>query len=88
MISRISGVTDTVEFSPLFIANLRLFADAKRIFPNSKPARGFRLSLDFLNIFDDRQKVRDSHGVTPLQYQPGYRDPIGRTIEIELRKVF
>jgi len=25
---------------------------------------------------------------TPLQYQPGYRDPVGRTIEFELRKVF
>ena len=89
LITRVpGGGSDIVEFSPLFTANLRLFADAKRIFPNSSAARGFRLSLDILNITDSRQKVRDSYGVTPLQFQPAYRDPIGRTIEIELRKVF
>jgi iron complex outermembrane recepter protein len=32
--------------------------------------------------------VRDSFGHTPLQFQAAYRDPIGRTIELELRKVF
>jgi hypothetical protein len=41
-----------------------------------------------VNLINDRQKVRDSHGVTPLQYQPAYRDPLGRTIEFEIRKVF
>ena len=46
------------------------------------------MSLDVLNATNDRQSVRDSFGTTPLQYQPGYRDPLGRTIEIELRKVF
>jgi iron complex outermembrane receptor protein len=47
-----------------------------------------RMSLSVLNATNDRQEVRDSFGGTPLQYQPGYRDPIGRTVELELRKVF
>jgi iron complex outermembrane receptor protein len=86
--SRIGGVTDTLQFSSLMVINLRLFADAGRVMPRQKWAKGMRLSLDVLNLTNDRQRVRDSFGNTPLQYQPGYRDPLGRTIEIELRKVF
>jgi hypothetical protein len=86
--SRIGATTDTLEFSPLFLLNIRAFADASRLFGRSKWARGMRLSLNVLNATNDRQSVRDSLGATPLQYQPGYRDPIGRTVELELRKVF
>jgi hypothetical protein len=88
LVTRIGNATDTLEFSPLAIVNLRLFAEAKRLFPNDKWAKGLRLSIDALNLTNDRQKVRDSSGVTPLQYQPAYRDPLGRTIEFEIRKVF
>jgi hypothetical protein len=41
-----------------------------------------------LNWGNDRQEVYDSHRNTPLSYRAGYRDPIGRTIEFEIRKVF
>lgn len=88
LVTRIGSVTDTLDFSPLLLVNMRLFTDAGRILPGQRWAKGFRLSLDLINLTNDRQKVRDSSGATPLQYQPGYRDPIGRTIEIELRKVF
>jgi hypothetical protein len=37
-----------------------------------------RLSLNITNVANHRQRVRDADGVTPLQYQPGYRDPLGR----------
>jgi hypothetical protein len=86
--TRISGVTDTLDFSSLMLVNLRAFADAGRVVPSWKWAKGFRISLEVVNAFNRRQRVRDSFGDTPLQYQPAYRDPIGRTIEIELRKVF
>jgi hypothetical protein len=86
--SRIGGTTDTLNFSPVFLLNLRAFADMKRIFPSSRLARGFRLSVDVINLTNDRQKVRDSLGNTPLQFQPAYRDALGRTIEFEIRKVF
>jgi hypothetical protein len=86
--SRINGVTDTLHFSPLLAVNLRAFADVRRILPKEKWARGFRLSLDVINALNRRQSVRDSFGNSPLQYQPAYRDALGRTIEVELRKVF
>lgn len=84
----IGGVSDTLHFSPLAVINLRLFADARRFLPDSDWAKGLRFSLDIANVTNKRQKVRDSSGNTPLQYQPGYRDPLGRTIEFEIRKVF
>ena len=86
--TRIGATTDTLHFSSLLLVNARLFADAGRVIPKEKWAKGFRISLEVLNVFNKRQRVHDSFGNTPLQYQPGYRDPLGRTIEIELRKVF
>jgi hypothetical protein len=86
--TRIAGVSDTLRFSPLLLVNLRLFADARRFLPDAGWAKGLRISLDAVNLLNDRQKVRDSFGNTPLQYQPAYRDPLGRTIEFEIRKVF
>lgn len=86
--SSFGGVTDTLHFSPLLLVNLRAFTEVHRFLPHSEWAKSLRLSLNVLNVFNDRQSVRDSLGNRPLQYQAGYRDPIGRTIEIELRKVF
>jgi iron complex outermembrane receptor protein len=86
--SRFGGVTDTIRFSPVMTVDLRAFAEVRRLLPRSDWARGMRLSLNVLNATNDRQEVRDSAGNTPLQYQPGYRDPLGRTVELELRKAF
>jgi len=86
--SRIGGVSDTLRFSPVLAINLRAFADLRRFLPDEAWARGARVSLNILNATNDRQEVRDSAGNSPLQYQPGYRDPLGRTVELELRKVF
>jgi len=72
----------------VMLINVRAFTDMKRFFPHSDWARSLRLSVDVLNLSNDRQEVFDSHRVTPLQYQPGYRDALGRTIEFEIRKVF
>jgi iron complex outermembrane recepter protein len=86
--SRIAGNVDTLRFSPVFLLNLRAFTDARRFLPHSHWAKGLRLSVDLVNLTNDRQRVRDSFGNTPLQYQPAYRDPLGRTIEFEIRKIF
>ena len=86
--SRFGGTSDTLHFSPVLKLNLRAFTDARRFFPEAAWAKGLRLSLDVVNLTNDRQEVRNSLGETPLQYQPGYRDPVGRTIEFEVRKVF
>lgn len=86
--SKIGAVSDTLRFSPVLAINLRAFADMHRFFPRQTWAQGMRVSLNLLNATNDRQKVRDSAGNTPLQYQPGYRDPIGRTVELEIRRKF
>ena len=86
--TRFGDTTGFVRFSPILTVNVRAFADMRRLFPNSDWSRSARLSLNVLNLTNDRQRVRDSFGNTPLQYQPGYRDPLGRTIELEIRKVF
>jgi outer membrane receptor protein involved in Fe transport len=44
------------------------------------------LSVD--NVFDEKQKVRDAAGMTPVNYQPDLLDPQGRTFRISLRKLF
>jgi hypothetical protein len=88
LVSRFNGVTDTLHFSSLLAVNLRAFTDVHRFLPHSPWSRGFRVALDVINVTNRRQSVRDSFGNTPLQYQSAYRDPLGRTIELELRKVF
>jgi hypothetical protein len=88
LLSQFNGITDTLKFSSLLTINLRAFADVKRLAPHAAWAKGLRVSLEAVNLTDRRQSVRDSFGNTPLQYQPAYRDPLGRTFELELRKVF
>ena len=50
--------------------------------------RGMRVSLSIDNLFDARQQVRDRLGATPLSYQPGYLDPLGRSVRLSVRKLF
>ena len=50
--------------------------------------RGARLTVNVLNLFDQRISVKDALGETPLGYQPGYLDPVGRTVTISVRKLF
>ena len=87
---RLTGGSDSqvLRFSPLSTVNLRAFTELGRFAPRADWLKGARLSLTIANIFDKRQKVTDEGGITPLAYQRAYRDPIGRTIEIELRKTF
>lgn len=77
-----------LHFSSLATFNLRLFANIQNRVPHEKWARGLRLSLGIDNIFNSRQRVTDATGATPLAYQPGYLDPLGRTISVSLRKMF
>ncbi|MFL6829481.1 MAG: hypothetical protein ACJ8D5_02530, partial [Sphingomicrobium sp.] len=86
--SRINGETEELRFSPFLLVNLRAFTEAVRLFGRNAWTRSMRLSLNVTNLLKDRQSVRDRLGDTPLQYQPAYRDPLGRTVEFEVRKVF
>jgi iron complex outermembrane receptor protein len=77
-----------LRFSPLATFNLRTFAALDQLWPKERWLKGTKLSLNMLNLFNARQDVRDASGAIPLRYQPAYRDPLGRTVEIELRKAF
>lgn len=50
--------------------------------------KGSRLSFSVDNLFDAQQRVTDSSGTVPLSYQPALIDPLGRTFQIEFRKLF
>ena len=50
--------------------------------------RGTRISFGVDNLFDDRIDVRSRAGDTPLNYQPDLIDPVGRRVEVSIRKLF
>jgi len=82
--------SDTLLFSTLGTANLRLFADLGRLpaTHDHEWAHGLRVALQVMNLFDRRQSVQDSEGATPIAFAPGYLDPVGRTVWLTVRKAF
>lgn len=50
--------------------------------------KGVRIALTADNLLDSRQKVTDPSGITPIAYQKDLRDPRGRVIGIDIRKMF
>jgi hypothetical protein len=82
------ATANVLRFAPLTTFGLRAWVQGSRLFPNSSLAKGTRFTILVQNLGDVRERVTDSFGVTPLAYQPAYREPIGRTIELQLRKTF
>ncbi|WP_425502228.1 TonB-dependent receptor [Sphingobium jiangsuense] len=83
-----SSSTGTLHFSSLLTMDLRLFANLANRLPREQWARGMRVSLGIDNLFNRRQTVTDDSGATPLAYQKGYLDPMGRTVSLSVRKTF
>lgn len=86
----LAGTTGDLRFSDLTTFDLRLFANLQQI-PELVPfhwMRGMRVSIGVNNLFDARLKVRDQTGVTPVGYQPGIINPIGRVVSVSVRKLF
>jgi hypothetical protein len=80
-----------LSFSGIVKVNARLFADLDKrpaLLARAPWVKGARLSLSVSNIFDRRVSVHDAAGVTPLNFQPAYIDPVGRTWRIAFRKLF
>jgi outer membrane receptor protein involved in Fe transport len=85
------GTAGDLKFGDLATFNLRFFVDLgqKPKLTEKLPfLKGSRLRLSVDNIFDAQRKITDANGVVPLNYQPGYIDPLGRYIELEWRKTF
>ncbi|PNU04979.1 TonB-dependent receptor domain-containing protein [Novosphingobium guangzhouense] len=80
-----------LRFGSTFDVSLRLFADLGRneaLVAKMPFLKGARLSLVADNMLDSRQKVTDQNGVTPIAYQRAYREPQGRVLGIDFRKMF
>lgn len=85
------GAAGDLKFGDLATFNLRVFVDLgqKPKLTEKLPfLKGSRLRLAVDNIFDAQRKITDANGRVPLNYQPGYIDPLGRYIELEWRKTF
>lgn len=90
-LSGTSGGPSRLDFGSLATVDLRLFANLGQMPSLVKRhpfLRGARVSIGIDNIFNARRDVTDASGMTPLRYQPGYLDPLGRTITIAFRKLF
>ncbi|WP_375197995.1 TonB-dependent receptor [Sphingobium sp.] len=83
--------TSRLNFGSLATVDLRLFANLGQM-PSLVKAhpflRGARVSIGIDNIFNQRREVTDASGMTPVRYQPGYLDPLGRAVTISFRKLF
>lgn len=80
-----------LRFGSTFVLDARLFVnfDRQKGVVEAVPfLKGARLAFEFDNIFDSRQKVTDANGLVPIAYQADYRDPRGRFVGIDFRKMF
>lgn len=87
LVTGTTAAPDRLTFRALLRLDFRAFLDLGQLMPNERGARNTRLSLVFENILNERQRVTNSLGLSPQAYQPPYRDPVGRTVMVELRKV-
>jgi outer membrane receptor protein involved in Fe transport len=83
-----AGAPDLLMFNPLTTIDLKAYADLGQLFASTRVVKDTRISLAFDNITNRRQRVTDRSGEIPQAYQPVRRDPVGRTVMLELRKVF
>ena len=82
----------TLYFSDLATVGVNLFANfsapaRKKAVDRFPILKGAQVSLNFENLLDAKQTVRDQNGVTPQAYQKDYLDPLGRTVRISFRKL-
>lgn len=78
-----------LSFSSLATINLNLFANVSAFLGSSRTpkwANGVRLSLGATNLFNRRIDVRDAGGLTPINYQRAYLNPLGRSLNLSVRK--
>lgn len=88
-VNLISGTDqNSLRFSPLATFDLTATVDGRAIASSSSWLNGTRFGFRIANLFNDRETVRNSAGVTPLLFQQPFRDPTGRLVEFSVRKRF
>lgn len=91
VISEDSGSTSDLRFGSVLKLGLRAFVDFNRkedLVAKMPFLKNVRLSFKVANLLDSRQKVTDENNETPIAYQKAYRDPEGRVLSVNLRKMF
>lgn len=80
---------EDLKFSDFTTVSLRLFADLGQqpIAREHRWLRGARATLSINNLFDERQQVSTRQGTTPVSYQPDLLDPVGRSVQLTIRKL-
>jgi hypothetical protein len=91
--SRVRGgvAGDDLRFGSYGTVDLRLFANLGErldLVAKSPFFIGSSVRVELNNLFNARPSVRTASGSTPLAYQPGRLEPIGRTVGISFRKLF
>ncbi|UZK70283.1 TonB-dependent receptor [Sphingomonas sp. S1-29] len=91
--TRISGLggTGDLAFADFGRVDLNLFLNpAERFGGAGAPAwiKRTRVTLGVGNLLNARPQVRDQAGATPIAFQPALLDPLGRTVNLTLRKAF
>lgn len=89
--TRVDGGTGPdLEFSDQLTVNLNVFVDLNQRtswverFPWLE---GSRIQLGVQNLFDSRPEVTAVGAETPLNYQPDFLDPEGRSVRLTFRKI-
>lgn len=80
-----------LRFGSTFDVDARLFVNLDQqegLIRKAPWLKGTRVSFTVDNILDNRQKVTDENGLTPLAYQRAFREPQGRVVGIDIRKMF
>ncbi len=88
--SGLPGSSD-LRFGSTFNLDLRLFVNLgqqESLVQKVPFFKNARLSLTADNVLDQRQRVTDQNGQVPLAYQAAFRQPQGRVIGIDFRKMF
>lgn len=86
-----SELAPTLKFGDLATLNLRVFINfdqQKEAIKKLPILKRTRLVLRINNLTGAIRNVRDSNGVVPNRYQEGYLDPLGRVVELSIRKQF
>ncbi len=84
-----SGRSDLF-FSDQTVVNINAFADLSQrpgLIERHPWLSGSRITVGVGNLFDSKVEVRSSSGELPLNYQPDFLDPLGRTYFVSFRKI-
>lgn len=77
-----------IVFDPFLRVDMSAFANLGTVFPDRGLLKDVRVTLAVDNLFDEKQRVTDEAGATPLRYQPYLINALGRVVGLSLRKAF